>query len=170
MYIYTPPQNKKYAVGLCALMYAIAAMSLIMGQFRTPRLLWQLMGIAALTAGIQFTTRYVLTAYRYILSDLALLHEANELKVEQVRGNNRRLVCSLSLETRIALVKYTSMSAIEAEYGRISRTFNFSPNIASDDRYAYIFEFNGATNMLLLDCDEEFIRQYRLRTETNLML
>jgi len=169
MYIYIPKQNKKYAVGLCALMYVIAAVSLLVGQVRTPRLLWQLIGIAALTVGIQFTTRYVLTEYRYILSDLALLHEANELKVEQVRGKNRKLVCSLSLDTRIALVKYTSMSALEAEYGRISRTFNFSPNISSDNRYAYVFEFNGATNLLLLDCDDEFVRQYKLRTESDMI-
>ena len=165
MYVYTPPHNKRQATVISAILFAAAALTFMFGNFLPMRLIWQVVAIGTLTAGILITSRFVLTEYRYKLNDLAHLHESNQLIVESVQGKNVKTVCSLTLETRVGFAKYESLKQIEEKYGHISRSFSYSPNLFSESKYAYIFEFNDETNMILLDCDDEFVRQFRMRTE-----
>ena len=165
MYVNTPPHTKKQAVTVSAILFAAAMLCFVFGRFMPMTLIWQAVAICSLVAGIQITSKYVLTEYRYKLNDLAHLHESNQLIVESVQGKNVKTVCSLTLETRVGFTKYESLKQIEEKYGHISRSFSYSPNMFSDSKYAYIFEFNDETNLIILDVDDEFVRQFRMRTE-----
>ena len=75
------------------------------------------------------------------------------------------MVANVSLYTRVALIPRMPLAELEKQYGRIGRLFNFCPNLAPDDAWMYVFEFNGEQHAILFEPDGEFLRQLRLRTE-----
>ncbi len=167
MYRYSAKQNIKQAIVLVSLIFAIAAVSLVFSRIVPASLVLQLVAIAALTIGIQLTTRYILTGYDYFLSDLTMLHESNVLRIEQTGGKNRKVVASLDLGTFVAFERRESLRIIQKKYGNIHRIFNYSPDLFSKSEYIYIFEFNGDLNMLILECSDEFVRQLKLRVDVD---
>ncbi len=165
MYSYTPVSKNKKALILTVVLFFGAAICLFASQSLPYRAVWQAAGLGCLVLAIQFTSRYLLTSFRYSLSPLDGLDEANDFTVERVQGSRVRVAANVSLYTHIALIPRMPTAELEKKYGRISRLFNFCPSLAPDGAWIYLFEFNGEQNAILFEPDGEFLRQLRLRIE-----
>ena len=165
MYSYTPASKNKKALILTFLLFFCAAICLFAGQNLPYRGVWQFIGLGCLVLAIQITSRYLLTAFRYSLSPLDGLDEANDFTVERIQGNHTKVVANVSLYTHVALLPRQPMAELDKKVGKIGRLFNFCPTLFPDGAWVYVFEFNGEQHALLFEPDDEFLRQLRLRIE-----
>ena len=167
-YTYTPPQDKRTSGAVSITLLIVGFIALAVGELHGPRMICQLICAVMLVGGIYIMSKYALTSYRYILSPLDDLHNTNDLVVEQIQGSRRKVVCSLELSNTVAFVpKTASISELSKTHGHISRSFSYCPSLLSDERYVYIFEFNGEQHAVILQCGEDFVREFRARIEVS---
>jgi len=172
---YTPPHNPKKAIILSLLCFISASGLLIVGALDVGcRLLMQLAALTAAVAGIQITSRFILSVYTYIVEtsedggfDFMVIKNANK---------SRKTVCNLNMSTGIAIVPHSRMKETEKQFGRIRRSFYYTSNMtpikpgdsnrnpgAETSFYDYVFEFNNEIHVIVIECSESFMNYIKAR-------
>lgn len=186
MISYTPPRRTSVATVISGLCFAIAAAAFLASRLGAPYGgILQLICVAGLVAGIQITSRFILTEYTYritgapgddtLSSEALAAMSADELAalpaltVVKRQGKSYRTLCNISLRTAITLTERAPLAEMERKYGTISKIFNFSANMftkntnaAADVKvFAYLCDFNGANAAIYLECDSAFAEIFR---------
>ena len=169
---YTPPKRRAPAVTVSGICLAAAAVCLILSAlgigWRGPL---QLIAAAAAVTAIEMTTRFILTEYTYTI---IYGNEGIDFAVSRPNGKNIKTVANIAMTTVKALAPNDKISALESRFGRIKQSFNYSANMfpirkgqlkndpdAETKKYALVFDFNGATDLMIIECTEEFANQIR---------
>ncbi|MBQ7720938.1 MAG: hypothetical protein IJT56_10175 [Clostridia bacterium] len=164
---YTPPKRKAPAVIMSGLCLAIAAACLILSGLGIGwRALLQLAAMAAAVAAIEITTRFILTEYTYTV---VFGPDGADFTVSKTNGKKIKTVANIAMTTVKALTAHEGISALEKSHGHISRSFIYTANVfpikkgqlksspeTETKKYALVFEFNGDTDAIVIECSKDF--------------
>lgn len=166
-YTYTPGQTGRTQWLIAGLLY-VAAIGLygLGATFKNVRLFLHVGTMAAAVAALQITIRWCLSTHYYTLTAPDEESPSGSLVISRLQGERRRIMASLSLETAIAMepaADRAAIRALEGKHGTLRRLYDYRSNMMCKTGYLYIFEFNGETNGVRIECDDAFAAELKRR-------
>ncbi len=154
MRVYTPPKQKRSATW--SLLFILAGMALYIASAFIPRFISivQIASLAFIAAGIWILSRYVLVYYYYEL-------DGENFRVIKVNGKKHTTMCNLSLRTATELKKLEKGE----KKPRASVRYDYMRNFMADEKYIYIFEWNGQKAFITFEPNKEFFELMKYRIE-----
>lgn len=149
---------------LCVLLFILALLGGIFSSLAIGwRGIWQILMLASLVAIIQISQRYLLSGYEYILDPAEEILKRNRMTVIRTQGKKRFSVLTLNLKNMTAVIPYTKHQKLKEEYGQFSSRMNFCADMFPPESYLLIFEINGETSAVRIQCGEDFASELTLR-------
>ena len=176
IYKYAPKKEIKNAAvfsGIC--LFSAATLMIIPVFILDFRIIYQLSAVIFATAGVQITSRFIISSYIYILDETNFI-------IVKISGRKPTQVCNVSLETAIGisknlrhlkhsgksdksdnLEKKSKLPESEYQSGETKIKMNFCQNMFPDKTYTYDFEFNQKKSAVIFEADENFVAEMRSR-------
>ncbi len=168
MYSYTPTPQPKKAIVFVTVMFTLALTA--MTTLYLPILyagLIQLLGTAALVAGIFVTVRYLLTKHRYYIAEEG---GVLSLGVEKIMGKKILPGGCVSLASVKRIGRWdkgkTEEAKFEEQFGRIEKSYDFCQNLFTKDKIAVMILFNESPTVLYLEGDDRFLAALRYYSDS----
>ena len=160
--MYYIPKKIPKAAGLISVgFYGAAAVFYVLGEFLKPRLAFQLPALVLIALGVFFTSRYILTDYKYVLKDIERKGEEVTLTVVRVNGKRETVVASFDLLDAYAFEKCKTNTEFEQKHGKVDKIYNYVSNLFSEERHMLAFTFNGKKVALTIELCPEFVANVR---------
>ena len=161
---YMPKKAPKLAGIISACSYGVAAALYLLGEFFKPRLVYQLAALVFVALGLFFTARYILTDYKYVITDIERKGAEATFTIVKVSGKRETVVASFDLLDVYALEKCRKSSDFEKKHGKVDKIYNYTSNFSSPDTYKLAIKFNGTRVLLSVELSDEFAEEIRVRT------
>ena len=145
MKVYMPPKNKKNTtVALTAVLCGCAffLISYFVGNYAG---IVQLAAFAFWVFGMWVACRYSLISYYYAV-------DGDNFTVVKTSGKNQQTVCNITMRTG----EYFGKLSESKKRKPVRNRFDYSSNFRSEQRYVYMFEWNGSTAEIIFEADEVF--------------
>jgi hypothetical protein len=153
---YIPKKTPRAAALISAASYALGAALFIAAEFLKPRLGYQLLALVFAAVGIFFTARYILTDYKYVLTEVDRKGAEANFSVIKLSGRRETPVASFDVRDIYAIEKCSKNSDFEAKHGKVNKIYSYVSNFASKDVYKVAVEFNGMKVLLSVELSEDF--------------
>jgi len=160
---YVPKKQPKIAGILSVALYGVAAALYVIGEFFTPRLLYQLFALVFVAVGLFFTSRYILTDYKYVIKDIDAKGEEASFSIVRLSGKREAIVANFDIISVYALEKCRKSSDFEAKHGKVTKIYNYTSNFASPDTYKLAINFNNMKVLFSVELSDEFAAELRAR-------
>ncbi len=153
MVLYPKKQPKKAtfftiaSIVIAAIMYALGDIGI------GPRAMFQLTSLILFAVGIMLMSRYLLTDYKYVISEEG---ETRYLIIIKISGKRQVEMAKFDIKEVYALGRYKKVRDFEAENGKVSSVYNYTTNLMPANEYHVAVTFNGKKILLRLEGDEEF--------------
>lgn len=162
--IYYPKKNTGPAAAVSIALYCGAALMFLISELGVPyRLVFQLAALVMLSFGIYFTSRYMLTDYKYVLKDIEKPDDKVSFAVVKVNGKRETVTANFYLESVYVFEKSEGVKAFETKHGKIDKVYNNRSNFKTNEIYSMAIEFNGMKVLFLLELSERFADEIRAR-------
>ena len=125
----------------------------------------QLTALGLFAFGIMIIARYLLTDYKYVLSDTERADKGPSFTIVKVSGKREIAVATFDVSSVYKTLRCKSTRAFEKEHGRVDKVFNYCTNYRAEDRFAVAIEFNGMKVLIFIEADEIFERELVARVE-----
>jgi hypothetical protein len=145
MKVYMPQKNKKNTTVAFTSVLCGCAFFLISYFVRGYAGVVQLAALAFWVFGMWVACRYSLTSYYYAV-------DGDNFVVVKTSGKNNQTVCNISMRTGEYFGKLSESKKIKSVRNR----FDYSSNFRSEQRYVYMFEWNGTSAEIIFEADEAF--------------
>ncbi len=145
MRVYIPPKLKRSSVWSWLLL--LAGISLFFASSFVPKgtSVVQACSLGFLAVGIWILSRYVLVYYYYEI-------EGENFRIIRVSGKKYAPMCNISMRTGVEVKRVVRGEKNPPAKVRYSYVRNFMP----DDKYVYIFDWNGQRAQITFEPNAEF--------------
>ncbi len=165
--IYIPSKKPKKAAYTAAGSIILATALYTVGEFAFfAKMPFQLAALLILAFGIMLIGRYLLTDYKYVISDENVLENGGSFSIIKISGKRETPVATFDVSSVYAVCRCKTVSAFEKQHGKVDKVFNYCTNYRADDRYALAIEFNGKKMLIFIEADLLFEREISLRAVT----
>lgn len=165
--IYIPIKKPKKAAYTAAGSLILATALYTAGEFVSlAKMPFQLAALLLLAFGIMLIGRYLLTDYKYVISDENALENGGSFSIVKMSGKRETPVATFDISSVYAVCRCKRTSEFEKRFGRVDKVFNYCTNYRADDRYALAIEFNGKKMLIFIEADLLFEREISLRAVT----
>lgn len=120
------------------------------------RMLFQLAALIALSAGIMMVSRYVLTDYKYVISDIDSRDGSMSFGIVRVTGKREVEMGHFDMTSIYACGRERSLGEFERKHGKVDKVYNYTSSYRSGEQYRLAIEFNGKKIMFLIDASQAF--------------
>ena len=156
--IYKPERKPKKALLYIVILFIIAATCIgVLANGVNFKWLFQLMIFICLVLFIQSIIRYFIYEYKYIISN-------NAFSVVQISGKREKVLCNLDLSTAVGVYDAERFGHEKKNIGHIKSLYNYTQNFMPDNRFYYVFEFNGAKCCVSFETSREFADALKEKT------
>lgn len=160
---YTPKKQPKIAGILSVALYAAAATLYVLSEFFTPRLAYQLAALVLVALGLFFTSRYLLTDYKYVIRDIEQKDSEASFTIVKISGKREAIVANFDIISIYALEKCRKNSEFEEKHGKVTKIYNYTSNFASPDVYKLAINFNDMKVLFSVELCDEFAAEIKAR-------
>lgn len=164
--LYYPKKQPKKAALISVLLYAGAAVLFIISSFFAPKLAYQLGALVFISIGIFFTSRYILTDYKYVIKDIERAGDEVKFSIIKVSGSREAIMANFNLLDAYALEKCKKISQFEKKHGKVNKFYGYTSNFSSPDTYMLAIKFNGLNVLFGIELSEQFADELRARLTT----
>lgn len=145
MRVYIPPKLKRSSVWSWLLL--LAGASLFFASSFMPKYVSvaQMVSLGFIAVGIWVLSRYVLVYYYYEI-------DGENFRIIRVNGKKYEPMCNISMRTGVEVKKVVKGEKKQPARVRYDYVRNFMP----DDKYVYIFDWNGQRAQITFEPNAEF--------------
>ena len=164
--LYIPKKEPKKAAYTSAVSLVIATLLYTAGELlKIAKMPMQLTALGLFAFGIMLIARYLLTDYKYVLTDTERADKGPSFTIVKISGKREIAVATFDLSSVYKTHRCKSTKAFEKEHGRVDKVFNYCTNYRAEDRFAVAIEFNGMKVLIFIEADEIFEREIASRAE-----
>ncbi len=164
--MYIPIKKPKKAAYTAAVSIAVATALYTVGEFvRVAKMPFQLVALAALAFGIMLIARYLLTDYKYVITDSERADKNPSFTIVKISGKRETAVATFDFTSVYKCCRCKSTAEFEKSNGKVNKVFNYCTNYRAEDRYAVAIEFNGMKVLIFIEADIIFERELSVRSE-----
>ena len=160
---YVPKKQPKIAGIISVVLYGVAAGLYVLSEFITPRLVYQLAALVAVAVGLFFTSRYLLTDYKYVIKDIEQKDSEASFTIVKLSGKREAIIANFDIISIYALEKCRKNSEFEEKHGKVTKIYNYTSNFASPDTYKLAINFNNMKVLFSVELSEEFAAELKAR-------
>lgn len=160
---YIPPKKPRAACVTGALLFGAAAILYFLGEFSYPRMIYQLSALILVTMAIFIASKFLLTDYKYVISDIESAGSEVTFVIVKVAGKRENVMAKFDIKDVYAIEKCKKVGAFEKAHGKVAKVFNYVSNFMSDDVYMLAIEFNGSRVLFSLELSDKFADEIRAR-------
>jgi len=151
MYKYKPERNPRQALLLVACLSILTCTGFFVASvIDNYRLFAQLIAVMLLALAILIVIRYTITEYEYTVSHDSFI-------VSKTVGNKSTILCSINLQTTIALVDKKTYTHSK-DFSDVTIKFNHNQNIKAAETYVFVYSFNGKKGMIEFEPNACFVK------------
>ncbi len=165
--LHYPKKQPKKAAIISVCLYAGAAVLFTASGFFQPRLAWQLMALVLVSVGIFFTSRYILTDYKYVIKDIERPDGEVKLSIIKINGSREAIMADFKLLDAYAFEKCRSLRDFEKKHGKATKFYGYCSNFSSPDTHMLAINFNNMKVVFAIEANEEFAREIEARLVIN---
>ena len=164
--LYIPKKEPKKAAYTSAVSFVIATLLYTAGELlKIAKMPMQLTALGFFAFGIMLIARYLLTDYKYVLTDTERADKGPSFTIVKISGKREIAVATFDVSSVYKTLRCKSTKAFEKEHGRVDKVFNYCTNYRAEDRFAVAIEFNGMKVLIFIEADEIFEREIAGRAE-----
>ena len=164
--MYIPVKKPKKATYTAAGSIVIATALYTAGEFvKIAKMPFQLAALLLFAFGIFLIARYLLTDYKYVITDSESAEKDPSFTVVKISGKRETAVATFDFTSVYKCCRCTSTSEFEKKHGKVDKVFNYCTNYRAEDRYAVAIEFNGMKVLIFIEADIIFEREIADRAE-----
>lgn len=160
---YIPKKKPKAAGVLSVSLYGAATALYVLGEFISPRLMYQFAALVFAAAGIFFTSRYLLSEYKYVITDIERAGQEASFSIIKISGKRENAVANFDILSIYAMEKCRRNAEFEQKHGKVDKIYNYTSNLFSNDVYKLAIEFNGKKVLFSLEFSDEFAHELSIR-------
>lgn len=165
--IYIPIKKPKKATYVSSATLIIAIMLYTVGELApVPKMPFVLGALVLLAYGVMLISRYLLTDYKYVITDSDRMDKEPSFSIIKISGKRETPVATFDFVSVYRCDRCKSTSEFEKKHGKVDKVFNYCTNYRADDRYAVAIEFNGMKVLIFIEADIIFEREIILRSPT----
>ena len=162
--MYIPTKKPKKAAYTAASCFVIATALYTAGEFvKIAKMPFQLGALIVLAYGIMLVARYLLTDYKYVITDAQRADTEPSFTIVKISGKREVAVATFDIVSIYKCVRCKNTSSFEKENGKVDKVFNYCTNYRAEDRYAVAIEFNGMKVLIFIEADIIFEREIEVR-------
>ena len=155
--IYYPVKKPRNAVIFTLICFVLTAGLYTLGQLGFGyRMIFQLAALISLSVGIMMVSRYVLTDYKYVISDIDRRDGSMSFSIIRVAGKREVEMGHFDMTSIYACGRERSLGEFEHEHGKVDKVYNYTSNYRSGEQYRMAIEFNQKKIMFLIDASQSF--------------
>ncbi len=164
--MYIPIKKPKKAAYTAAASIVIGTALYTAGEFvATAKMPFQLVALGAFAFGIMLIARYLLTDYKYVITDSERADKEPSFTIVKISGKRETAVATFDFTSVYKCCRCKSTSEFERANGKVNKVFNYCTNYRPEDRYAVAIEFNGMKVLIFIEADIIFEREIETRAE-----
>ena len=164
--MYIPVKKPKKATYVSAVSLVIAVALYTVGELLPiPKMPFQLAALGLIAFGIFLIARYLLTDYKYVITDSERADKDPSFTIVKISGKRETAVATFDFTSVYKCCRCKKTSEFEKENGRVDKVFNYCTNYRAEDRYAVAIEFNGMKVLIFIEADIIFEREIAGRAE-----
>ncbi len=164
--IYTPIKRPKKAAYTAAASIIFATALYTAGEFvPAGKMLFQLSALGLLAFGIMLISRYLLTDYKYVITDSDRIGKEPSFTVIKISGKREIPVVNFDFVSVYECHRCKNTAEFEKKCGKVNKVLNYCSNYRADDRFAVAIEFNGNKVLIFIEADHIFEKEICLRSE-----
>ncbi len=118
------------------------------------RFVFQMSALLLFAVGIFLMTRYILTDYKYIITDLNE-HGERYFIIVKVNGKRNFEMAKFDVSELYAYKRTHSVKEFEAENGKADKIFNYLTNFRAPTEMMIAITFNGKKILFRIDAEQE---------------
>ncbi len=160
---YIPKKLPKKATLISIAAYFLAAIFFVLGEIFTPRLVFQLIALISVSIGIFFTSRYILTDYKYVIKDIEAKGEEVGFSIIKISGKREAVMANFDLLSVYAIEKCKKISDFEKKHGKVNKFYGYTSNFSSPDTYMLAINFNQMKVLFAIEISEQFFSEINAR-------
>jgi hypothetical protein len=145
----------------------LAAMMFLISNFLTPRLAYQLLGAILASVGIFFATRYMLTDYKYVITDIERPGDEVKFTIVKINGKREAIMANFNLIDAYAIEKCKKISQFEKKHGKVNKFYGYTSNFSSPDTYMLAINFNQMKVLFAIELNDSFAAELKNRLTFN---
>ena len=154
---YYPIKKPRRAAVFTLVCFVLTAGLYTLGQLGLGfRMLFQLAALITLSIGIMMVSRYMLTDYKYVISDIDRRDGSMSFSIVRVTGKREVEMGHFDMTSIYACGRERSLGDFEREHGKVDKVYNYTSNYRSGERYRMAIEFNQKKIMFLIDASQAF--------------
>ena len=127
------------------------------------RMVFQLAALITLSVGIMMASRYVLTDYKYVISDIDRRDGSMSFSIVRVNGKREVEVAHFDMTSIYAYGRARSLGEFEREHGRVDKVYNYTSNYRSGEQYRIAINFNQKKILFVIDSSDAFASEIEKR-------
>jgi hypothetical protein len=164
---YIPKKEPKKAALASVILIMLAAMMFLISNFLPPRLIYQLIGAIFASVGIFFATRYMLTDYKYVITDIERPGDEVKFTIVKINGKREAIMANFNLIDAYAIEKCKKISQFEKKHGKVNKFYGYTSNFSSPDTYMLAINFNQMKILFAIELNDSFAAELKNRLTFN---
>ncbi len=157
--IFYPKKQPKNATLITLATIISAALLYFLGDIGIGyRAVFQISALFLLAVGIMIMSRYILTDYKYIITDKNEFGERYFIIVK-VNGKRDFEMAKFDISEIYAYKRGHSVKNFESENGKVDKIFNYLTNFRSSNEMHIAITFNEKKILFRIDAEEELEKQ-----------
>lgn len=154
---YIPERRTKKAMMyiLCLFIIGVVfvALSVNSNNFKW---IYQFAWLVCLVLFIQSVTRYFIYEYSYVINQ-------DSFEIIQKSGKKQISLCNINFSTAVDVYTKAQYKLSKKNIGRIKTCYNYTQNFMPDNKFYYIFDFNGEKFCIVIEINGEFAGEMKAK-------
>ncbi len=164
--IYYPKKQPKTATLWTVAAIFSAALFYTLGELGIGyRAVFQCSALLLFAVAILLMSRYLLTDYKYVISDASSASDNVKFVIIKVSGKREVEMAKYDMTEIYAAGRFGSVKAFEAAHGNVNKYFNYCTNLAPKNSFFMAMTFNGMKILFRIECDAAFEKEILRITE-----
>lgn len=164
---YHPKNDNRKAIAVTAVCFVLSIILYTLGQLGLGlRMPLQLCALILLSCGIMLASRYLLSEYKYTISDISYKNGTMDLSIIRISGKREVEMAHFDIASIYAIGRERSLSEFEKAHGRVNKVFNYISNYGTKNSLRFAISFNGQKVMFVIEADADFEKELRARANT----
>ena len=164
---YVPKKLPRNACVTALILFGAAASLFFISEFFAPRLAFQLLALIAVSVAIFLVSRYVLTDYKYVITDIDAPGDEIKFTIVKINGKREAIMATFELKDAYALEKCRTTKEFERIHGKVTKLYSYVSNFMSGDVYKLAINFNNMKVLFSIEISEQFATEIKARIPEN---
>ena len=164
---FIPKKEPKKAAILSVILIMLGALMFSVSYVLTPRLAYQLLGAIFASVGIFFASRYMLTDYKYVITDIERQGDEIKFTIVKISGKREAVMANFNLIDAYAFEKCKKISQFEKKHGKVNKFYGYTSNFSSPNTYMLAISFNKMKVLFAIELDDDFAAELEKRLVLN---